>query len=322
FQNKCIFALNNALYHILRKSEKLIFNNKLVYLGDYLIETDKFKIIEKINYKNLIKIKIESTNLKVYSIYCQSLFKYLNSLSNKTEDDLYLFIFIDKTDLTVKKIETKKLLESSNNISRRLDILINNLNHEIRTPINIISGYIELMKYENLDEFAISKLNEIIFYIDNINIIIKDIISISSYVNDEKNIVEINLNPTLIDFKNFIDRSCLFSCNIDIPDEEKIIVKINLLIFKRLFYFIIDSYKNNSNLQFNIKIVTPKKHATKKSATLILSLREKDKINNYGLNEISQTTKIVLEHLVFILNGQIRFYSSIYNFDIKIPIEI
>ncbi|MFN3412426.1 MAG: PAS domain-containing protein, partial [Exilispira sp.] len=41
FPNKCIFALNNALYHILRKSEKLIFNNKLVYLGDYLIETDK-----------------------------------------------------------------------------------------------------------------------------------------------------------------------------------------------------------------------------------------------------------------------------------------
>lgn len=328
-----IFSFDKSVSNIIKKRIKDLYNQRFIHIGDYLLVKNKFESIKRINKSNfnnksffekgeLKKLELEEEN-KIYSIYCYYLFKYFNYPLCFDDDYHGYFIFVDITDLIIKERELLENLRNSQNISKRINILTNNINHEIRSPVNVISGFIELLKFSDIMQNFEDELNVLSSNIENVKKIIDEVISISSFFSKDKNEIEINLKPILEDYKNFIKSRCNFNSKIEIPINDNLNIKINILIFKKLISFILEKFQDFDFVELSIFIYYQKYKKNSNKSFLIINLQEKKKENILKIVDNIDLIKIILEHLVFLLKGTINFSSnSLLNFEIKIPIKI
>lgn len=328
-----IFSFDKSVSNIIKKRIKDLYNQRFIHIGDYLLVKNKFESIKRINKSNfnnksffekdeLKKLELGEEN-KIYSIYCYYLFKYFNYPLCFDDDYHGYFIFVDITDLIIKERELLENLRNSQNISKRINILTNNINHEIRSPVNVISGFIELLKFSDIMQNFEDELNVLSSNIENVKKIIDEVISISSFFSKDKNEIEINLKPILEDYKNFIKSRCNFNSKIEIPVNVNLYIKINILIFKKLISFILEKFQDFDFVELSIFIYYQKYKKNSNKSFLIINLQEKKKENILKIVDNIDLIKIILEHLVFLLKGTINFSSnSLLNFEIKIPIKI
>ncbi len=328
-----IFSFDKSVSNIIKKRIKDLYNQRFIHIGDFLLVKNKFESIKRINKSNfnnksffekdeLKELELGEEN-KIYSIYCYYLFKYFNYPLCFDDDYHGYFIFVDITDLIIKERELLENLRNSQNISKRINILTNNINHEIRSPVNVISGFIELLKFSDIMQNFEDELNVLSSNIENVKKIIDEVISISSFFSKDKNEIEINLKPILEDYKNFIKSRCNFNSKIEIPVNDNLYIKINILIFKKLISFILEKFQDFDFVELSIFIYYQKYKKNSHKSFLIINLQEKKKENILKIVDNIDLIKIILEHLVFLLKGTINFSSnSLLNFEIKIPIKI
>jgi len=337
-----IFSLHKSIENILNKNFNKLLNNKVIHLGNFLIFDKNLKLNYRINsiknfiknndYEKKVKNKFNNLEYKIYSIYSFSPFKnfiFSNSDNNIAE---YAFIFEDITDRVIKERKLYQNLQNTKDISNKVDMLLDNINHEIRTPINIISGYLEILKYESHDEKINLKIDNIFNDKEKIQKMIDEMISINSFLNYEKDEVEFNLKSFLSDYQNYIGSKYKISFNYNYITKEDLYVKVNLMVFKKFFSFIAESYKNYDFLEILIFIDSSSLTLNKKYINLIIEITERKEkiesnkkyISNVMLKNYNfEFIRIVLNHLVFLLNGEIRFKtSSTYNCKIKIPLKL
>lgn len=342
FQSKInIFTLSKNIEKIIKKNYKKILNNEILFLGDYIVFGEKIENITEIYSKEIFLskdfldkiIEKESTNLKykIFSIHCFALFQNLNYSLFQKNPYQFAFLFIDVTNDILSKRELITNLKNSKSTLKKMDLLINNINHEMRTPLNIISGFVELLKIEKHDDQISRKIMGIDKSVEKIKKIIEEIISSSSFADKEKELIEINLKPFIEDYKSYMYNSFKMTIKSNVLQMNQLNIKINLTIFKKLITFIIDNYKNYDFIELNINIIN-KPILSALSAWnekfLVISLNVIDeKLPNQKeiilpSNEFD-FIKIVLNFLVFLLKGEIKFKSdSQYNFLIKIPVKI
>lgn len=342
FQSKInIFTLSKNIEKIIKKNYKKILNNEILFLGDYIVFGKKIENITEIYSKEIFLskdfldkiIEKESTNLKykIFSIHCFALFQNLNYSLFQKNPYQFAFLFIDVTNDILSKRELITNLKNSKSTLKKMDLLINNINHEMRTPLNIISGFVELLKIEKHDDQISRKIMGIDKSVEKIKKIIEEIISSSSFADKEKELIEINLKPFIEDYKSYMYNSFKMTIKSNVLQMNQLNIKINLTIFKKLITFIIDNYKNYDFIELNINIIN-KPILSALSAWnekfLVISLNVIDeKLPNQKeiilpSNEFD-FIKIVLNFLVFLLKGEIKFKSdSQYNFLIKIPVKI
>lgn len=342
FQSKInIFTLSKNIEKIIKKNYKKILNNEILFLGDYIVFGKKIENITEIYSKEIFLskdfldkiIEKESTNLKykIFSIHCFALFQNLNYSLFQKNPYQFAFLFIDVTNDILSKRELITNLKNSKSTLKKMDLLINNINHEMRTPLNIISGFVELLKIEKHDDQISRKIMGIDKSVEKIKKIIEEIISSSSFADKEKELIEINLKPFIEDYKSYMYNSFKMTIKSNVLQMNQLNIKINLRLFKKLMTFIIDNYKNYDFIELNINIIN-KPILSALSAWnekfLVISLNVIDeKLPNQKeiilpSNEFD-FIKIVLNFLVFLLKGEIKFKSdSQYNFLIKIPVKI
>lgn len=342
FQSKInIFTLSKNIEKIIKKNYKKILNNEILFLGDYIVFGEKIENITEIYSKEIFLskdfldkiIEKESTNLKykIFSIHCFALFQNLNYSLFQKNPYQFAFLFIDVTNDILSKRELITNLKNSKSTLKKMDLLINNINHEMRTPLNIISGFVELLKIEKHDDQISRKIMGIDKSVEKIKKIIEEIISSSSFADKEKELIEINLKPFIEDYKSYMYNSFKMTIKSNVLQMNQLNIKINLRLFKKLMTFIIDNYKNYDFIELNINIIN-KPILSALSAWnekfLVISLNVIDeKLPNQKeiilpSNEFD-FIKIVLNFLVFLLKGEIKFKSdSQYNFLIKIPVKI
>jgi nitrogen-specific signal transduction histidine kinase len=342
FQSKInIFTLSKNIEKIIKKNYKKILNNEILFLGDYIVFGEKIENITEIYSKEIFLskdfldkiIEKKSTNLKykIFSIHCFALFQNLNYSLFQENPYQFAFLFIDVTNDILSKRELITNLKNSKSTLKKMDLLINNINHEMRTPLNIISGFVELLKIEKHDDQISRKIMGIDKSVEKIKKIIEEIISSSSFADKEKELIEINLKPFIEDYKSYMYNSFKMTIKSNVLQMNQLNIKINLRLFKKLMTFIIDNYKNYDFIELNINIIN-KPILSALSAWnekfLVISLNVIDeKLPNQKeiilpSNEFD-FIKIVLNFLVFLLKGEIKFKSdSQYNFLIKIPVKI
>lgn len=342
FQSKInIFTLSKNIEKIIKKNYKKILNNEILFLGDYIVFGEKIENITEIYSKEIFLskdfldkiIEKESTNLKykIFSIHCFALFQNLNYSLFQKNPYQFAFLFIDVTNDILSKSELITNLKNSKSTLKKMDLLINNINHEMRTPLNIISGFVELLKIEKHDDQISRKIMGIDKSVEKIKKIIEEIISSSSFADKEKELIEINLKPFIEDYKSYMYNSFKMTIKSNVLQMNQLNIKINLTIFKKLMTFIIDNYKNYDFIELNINIINKPILSTLSAWNekfLVISLNVIDeKLPNQKeiilpSNEFD-FIKIVLNFLVFLLKGEIKFKSdSQYNFLIKIPVKI
>lgn len=339
FQSKInIFTLSKNIEKIIKKNYKKILNNEILFLGDYIVFGKKIENITEIYSKEIFLskdfldkiIEKESTNLKykIFSIHCFALFQNLNYSLFQKNPYQFAFLFIDVTNDILSKRELITNLKNSKSTLKKMDLLINNINHEMRTPLNIISGFVELLKIEKHDDQISRKIMGIDKSVEKIKKIIEEIISSSSFADKEKELIEINLKPFIEDYKSYMYNSFKMTIKSNVLQMNQLNIKINLTIFKKLITFIIDNYKNYDFIELNINIINKPILSALNEKFLVISLNVIDeKLPNQKeiilpSNEFD-FIKIVLNFLVFLLKGEIKFKSdSQYNFLIKIPVKI
>lgn len=339
FQSKInIFTLSKNIEKIIKKNYKKILNNEILFLGDYIVFGEKIENITEIYSKEIFLskdfldkiIEKESTNLKykIFSIHCFALFQNLNYSLFQKNPYQFAFLFIDVTNDILSKRELITNLKNSKSTLKKMDLLINNINHEMRTPLNIISGFVELLKIEKHDDQISRKIMGIDKSVEKIKKIIEEIISSSSFDDKEKELIEINLKPFIEDYKSYMYNSFKMTIKSNVLQMNQLNIKINLRLFKKLMTFIIDNYKNYDFIELNINIINKPILSALNEKFLVISLNVIDeKLPNQKeiilpSNEFD-FIKIVLNFLVFLLKGEIKFKSdSQYNFLIKIPVKI
>ncbi|NMC66833.1 MAG: PAS domain-containing protein [Spirochaetales bacterium] len=339
FQSKInIFTLSKNIEKIIKKNYKKILNNEILFLGDYIVFGEKIENITEIYSKEIFLskdfldkiIEKESTNLKykIFSIHCFALFQNLNYSLFQKNPYQFAFLFIDVTNDILSKRELITNLKNSKSTLKKMDLLINNINHEMRTPLNIISGFVELLKIEKHDDQISRKIMGIDKSVEKIKKIIEEIISSSSFADKEKELIEINLKPFIEDYKSYMYNSFKMTIKSNVLQMNQLNIKINLRLFKKLMTFIIDNYKNYDFIELNINIINKPILSALNEKFLVISLNVIDeKLPNQKeiilpSNEFD-FIKIVLNFLVFLLKGEIKFKSdSQYNFLIKIPVKI
>ncbi len=298
------------------------FKKQMLCLGDFIFNNKDFESIKRFDFLKFIEDNKEK-NLIINKINIYSIFYYkeFQSLSYYFPYQ-FVLVFIDKTSLILKKIELIENIENSKNLSDNLDKLINNINHEIRTPINIINGFLELIEIKDNQELLNSKIDILRNSTNIITNIINEILSVTSYSLNENNIVEIKLKPLLLDYKKYIETECKFQGKINVPEKEVENVRVNLMIFKKLINYIIDSYKEYDFLNLTMEIRENYKNQFISSRSFILILKEKRENLTIKDSNLSSLRIIVLKYLTFLLNGRINFEnSSEFNFSIKIPMK-
>jgi len=218
FQSKInIFTLSKNIEKIIKKNYKKILNNEILFLGDYIVFGEKIENITEIYSKEIFLskdfldkiIEKKSTNLKykIFSIHCFALFQNLNYSLFQKNPYQFAFLFIDVTNDILSKRELITNLKNSKSTLKKMDLLINNINHEMRTPLNIISGFVELLKIEKHDDQISRKIMGIDKSVEKIKKIIEEIISSSSFADKEKELIEINLKPFIEDYKSYMYNS-------------------------------------------------------------------------------------------------------------------
>lgn len=324
YENKSIFFISKVLCGIFKRKQKELFQDKVVYLGDFVIGSKDMDIIYKVDIKDE---KIKNSDFlqkgcQIYSIYCYFIFSGLRSSLYNNELSI-LFIFINRTEIILNKIELLNLVENSKNLSRRIDILINNINHEIRTPVNIISGLIELLKYEKIEPENQKYLEFVNNNIENINQIINEVISISSYSNEDSNVSKINIIPLFNDYKSYIEKECNFKLKTNLSEIKELKVKINTILFKKLVYFLIQNFKYKENIEFGLFLENFESSRNLDKTNIILYLKSPDTNSIFSLSDSNnEIIKIIIDYIVFLLNGEVKYDKYTLDIKIKIPIKV
>ena len=219
----------NLLKDAIRKKELIFSNPKIafLFLDKHLKITDA-----NIGFYKLFKYEEEDLRDKDIKIFYKNkadLTTLINEIENKLEKGSVLDLeqnLIDKNGnsitchITGSYIEengveqivlaildisfTKKVQNKIENIKNEEKVkseFISNISHEIKTPLNAIKGFAELLESDNLTPVQKKYLESIKMSGDNLLLVINDIIDISML--EDKNI---KLNSTLIDLELFFKK--------------------------------------------------------------------------------------------------------------------
>ena len=289
----------------------------------------------KINDKCIIDyIDLTNTDKSIYLNYAeckkQDNVYFFNISFHKIENDQIVILFYDVTEI----VKYKKEID---NVNKKKDIFISNVSHEIRSTINAILGFIELLEMNK---------NNISVFNDNLDIIKKASDSLMKLLDDISDITKIecgklNINKTKFNVKEVIRD--VYNINtfklkdgvnliLDIKDNDNgLVINTDLYRFKQIFNNLIDNsikFTPSGNIKIGYFI---------KKSNVVFYVKDtgigiKDENKKYIFNrfhKIDKTSRIgtglgltICKQIVKLLGGDIWFnstYGKGSNFYFKIP---
>ncbi len=218
--------LNKVLHQVCQKNQVLIYTEakKIItqfYKNDYLKligESYPEEIILLPIYQNSLVagiLALDSTNIKVNKFFLGHLKLYVQVIGQEIERiELLEKLELNVTELNAERLRLKESLEELDRTKEALavekfkhykDDLITELSHDMRSPLTVLAGYLDLLKnYTTFDQDKADEIiaimqgetNTLIQMIENLlesskilsvdkNMIIKTNFNLNSWLNDE-----------------------------------------------------------------------------------------------------------------------------------------
>lgn len=99
------------------------------------------------------------------------------------------YFFIENPDMKmVEELEVAK--ESADKANQAKTDFLSNMSHEIRTPLNAIVGFSEALKYDDLSEDSMEKVNDILMASNNLLEIVNGVLDISKIEANKLEIID------------------------------------------------------------------------------------------------------------------------------------
>lgn len=308
---------SNNISFIVRKNNEILFKTK------------SFPYDENLKYDKESYELIEFENIKVY-------FEKMDDFSNENYKPFFRFFLI-----YTKLLETLEQLKINEMKLKEVDdyrkYFLRTFSHDLRTPLNIVNGYLQLLKsgyFEKFGDKLISIFSDMEKSIKNALVMVDDILNLSKIETGEIKLkieevnIKILINDILNENKILLNEKGL-NLNLEFKGEEKIFIDKNII--KSIFSNLISNsikytekggiqifVETNNNLIFKISDTgpgIPKEMIDKIFLPFVKLDTEK---GGFGLG------LSLVKKYVEILNGEIKIESEINKgtiFTVKIPIK-
>jgi PAS domain S-box-containing protein len=254
----------NFLYHNKSVKDTLGYSNKS------LVGRNFFEFIHPLEVEEFEK-KFNTAKKKPYyqgvefQFLCQDgTYRFLefNSINLKQKDGLNGLI-MDCRDITQRKKDAIELLRAQ----KARELFLANISHEIRTPINGISGMATLLSNNPSAEDAATYLNAIKSASDNLKVIISDILDLSSIESGKLKfeLIGFNMEDLVVSLMNSFKAQAL-TRNLDltysIEEEARGIfmgdpVRLNQILINLIGNAL--KFTHRGSIKLNVSVVKPGK---------------------------------------------------------------
>ena len=188
-----------------------------------------YSVVIIIMYANTIKMKIK----KLIPIFCLLVFSSIAIVIQFYNPGITLLLTVDTIVTfimyhTIENPDVKMLNEVSlakdaaEKANHAKSDFLSNMSHEIRTPLNAIVGFSEALKYDDLPQESVEKVNDIIMASNNLLDIVNGILDISKIEANKLEIIskEYDIHSMLDELVSLTkarigERSLEFKVNID-----------------------------------------------------------------------------------------------------------
>ena len=280
---------------------------EIIVKDNHILPRDSFSSHKTIIYDTSTNWDIDMDNLEEIKEMMNNLILKLN---NKEQKELYLI--------------------DSNELSRKQGVLMSNLTHEIRNPLNALIGIFDVLKLDSIPE-------QISFIEDGINlthVLNKNVSNLIDFTKNKYNYTSVNLKPIdlsklLINIENIykyaISKDVLFQTYFDdriplnvITDEDKIHKIISNLVSNSCKYtsrgyinININLLNNEGNICWVEFIVKDSGKGVPKEKQYLMfrEFQQLDRVNTY-ISGSSGLGLSLCHQLVLMLNGSITFESD------------
>ncbi len=234
----------NIVFEKLFGLEKNMVTDKRIkrYLPKDFFET----IVESI--ENLEKSDLNSIQFK-YSYNEKSFTGKITFIDDSFHRErVFILILNDITEQLIIQKKLREAYEKENRLNKLKSVFLANMSHEVRTPLNAIVGYSELLE-DDLENNRIDSSLEMIRYmkegVNRLLYLVDNIVEVSLLESGNQNfdLIRTDLNPlvseTYLDYQNRLDSS-----DIAIQSElcnERLIVKIDEEKFRKIMDVLVDN---------------------------------------------------------------------------------
>lgn len=203
------------------------------YEGNYLISRIKYLLANRFLHKH------GGSDMSIEIMFQNEKFR-INS-DRKQILDLLLSVYEAAISRNEKLLEVQKKLQQANDnllaANEELEAFARTVSHDLKTPLNGIIGFAELLKYEfgdNLSEDASEYLDWILKSSNNMSTLIEDLLQYSRSGRNEVNPEKINLSEMT---QNIVDelRTSVYTANYSIDIEENMIYNADPVMMKVVF---------------------------------------------------------------------------------------
>ncbi|WP_281951386.1 cache domain-containing protein [Nitrosophilus kaiyonis] len=240
----------------------------IVYAGIYLDDLQK-KILDK--QKELEKELNEKIKILLFIFGSFSLLALLLSLAFSNKLNAIFENYRKKIEYRTKRLEKlneelKEKEKQAQAASKAKTIFISNISHDIRTPLNAILGYAQILNKDvNLDEIQKEKINKILKHGNYLLELLDDIIEISKIETGK-----IGINEENFDLKKFLENikemyedkaksKGLKWDVIGIPKKETFVKGDKKKLFRVLINLLSNAFKYTDSGEIKL-IITPKEN--------------------------------------------------------------
>ncbi|MCX7833544.1 MAG: PAS domain S-box protein [Ignavibacteria bacterium] len=271
-------------------------------------------------WESTVKIKIKNNT----SINCRV---FISKIDDKEKiSESFLIILQDLKDFGVMQEEMQKQKEKFYNYIQQESKFISKLSHNIRSPINTIIGYVEILNDKFTDEDSSILLNKILNSALNITSTLDKSLKILQLktIEDEFSAEEINIiqiiKSSINEFKQKIsDKKLLIDI---ISKNSNIIVSADKALINQLFYLFFENlieFTKEGNIRILIEVDNTLKRniiiirivVTDLSLCKIINESRNIDLSNYNINELINSEKsildfILIDKIIKIHNGTIN----------------
>jgi PAS domain S-box-containing protein len=254
------FGYSNYDIKTIDDFEKLCYPN-----SDYRHSVKK-QWQEVINKSKINETDIPKQELKIHTKYGTDRICELHMMPFES---LHMVIFNDITDIDKTQKELVEAKQKAEESDRLKSAFLANMSHEVRTPMNGIIGFSEMLKQENLSSGQLENYIDIIHKSSQQLLkIITDILDISKLDSGQTQIIEkeLNLNKLLcklyddLSYDNRDDDEINLILDINLPEIESIIIAEERKLIQILQNLLSNAYKFTSagEIKFGYKLINDK----------------------------------------------------------------